>query len=58
MMKIQDNYSVNIRTIDQQFFMGFPSASIYNAWEDHSAELQYILDNHLDEELEMYLDIK
>ena len=57
-MKPQDNYSVNIRTIDQQFFMGFSSATIYNAWEDHSAELQYILDNHLDEELEMYLDIK
>lgn len=57
-MKAQDNYSVNIRTIDQQFFMGFSSATIYNAWEDHSAELQYILDNHIDEELEMYLGIK
>lgn len=49
-----DSYEVNCNTIDQQFIMGFPSVGIYNSWEDHSAEQQYILDNHFDEELEMY----
>lgn len=49
-----DNYEVNCKTIDQQFLMGFSSIGIYNSWEDHSAEQQYILDNHFDEELEMY----
>ena len=50
-------YETNCCTIDEQFRMGFPSASIYNAWEDHSAELQYIIENHLDEELEIYLGL-
>ena len=53
-MKTNDTYTINCKTIDRQFFMGFPSVAIYNAWEDHSAERQYILDNHFDEELEMY----
>lgn len=53
-MKTNDTYTINCKTIDKQFFMGFSSVSIYNAWEDHSAERQYILDNHFDEELEMY----
>lgn len=56
-MKTKDTYTVNCSLIDKQFLMGFPSASIYNAWEGHSAEIQYILDNHLDEELEIYLGI-
>lgn len=53
-MKTNDTYTINCETIDRQFFMGFSSIAIYNAWEDHSAERQYILDNHFDEELEMY----
>lgn len=53
-MKTNDTYAVNCKTIDQQFFMGFSSIGIYNAWQDHSAEQQYIIDNHFDEELEMY----
>lgn len=56
-MKAINNYAVNCRTIDQQFLMGFSFASIYNAWADHSAELQYIIDNHLDEEGEIFLGI-
>ena len=56
-MKANDNYAVNCRTIDQQFLMGFSFASIYNAWTDHSAEIQYIIDNHLDEEGEIFLGI-
>jgi len=56
-MKANDNYAVNCRTIDQQFLMGFSFASIYNAWADHSAEIQYIIDNHLDEEGEIFLGI-
>lgn len=53
-MKATDTYLANCKTIDLQFFMGFSSIGIYNAWEDYSAEQQYILDNHFDEELEMY----
>ena len=49
-----DSYEANCRTIDQQFLMGFSSIGIYNSWEDHSAEQQYILDNHFDEDLELY----
>ena len=56
-MKAKDTYAANCKTIDRQFFLGLPSATIYNFWEDHSAERQYILDNHLDEELEVYLGI-
>ena len=52
--KSEDSFHRNCRMIDNQFFMGLPSATIYNFWEDHSAEQQYILDYHFDEELEMY----
>lgn len=52
-----DTYDVNCKTIDQQFLMGFPSVGIYNSWQDHSAEQQYIIDNHFDEELEVYFGI-
>lgn len=50
-------YETNCCTIDEQFRMGFPSASIYDAWEDHSAELQYIIEHHLDNELKIYLEL-
>ncbi len=50
-------YETNCCTIDEQFRMGFPSASIYDAWEDHSAELQYIIEHHLDKELKIYLEL-
>ncbi len=52
-----DTYDVNCKTIDQQFFLGFPSVGIYESWSGHSAEQQYILDNHFDEKLEMYFGI-
>jgi len=55
--KSKDSFNRNCRMIDNQFLLGLPSATIYNFWEDHSAERQYILDNHFDEELEMYFGI-
>lgn len=54
-MKKVDTYAVNCKTIDKQFFMGFSFPSVYYAWSDHSAEQQYIIDNHLDEEGEIFL---
>ncbi len=53
-METNDTYQSNCKRIDRQFFVGFPSIGIYNSWEGYSAEQQYILDNHFDEELEMY----
>lgn len=50
-----DTYAVNCSTIDKQFLMGFSFVSVYYAWDGHVAEQQYIIDNHLDEEGEIFL---
>lgn len=52
-----ETYEVNCKTIDQQFLMGFSFPAIYQSWDTYSAEQQYIIDNHLDEEGEIFLGI-
>jgi hypothetical protein len=53
-----NTFEVNASTIDQMFYLGFPSVGIYNAWIDDTTMIEYIVDNHLDEELEVFLGIK
>ncbi len=43
--------------IDRMIFCGwFSTPSIFEMYEDNVQAQQYILDNHLDEELEYYLN--
>tara|TARA_B110000285_G_C14675621_1_gene402350 strand:- start:158 stop:337 length:180 start_codon:yes stop_codon:yes gene_type:complete len=53
-----NTFEVNASTIDQMFYLGFPSVGIYNAWIDDTTMIEYIMNNHLDEELEVFLGIK
>lgn len=57
-MNTINKFEADASTIDQMFYLGLPSVGIYNAWIDDTTMIEYIVDNHLDEELEMFLGIK